>query len=81
MVAMARLPRLSPTMANLGLSLSIPLSASVDTARAPQFLGLKQLQVPERKPQKLEEMIHILGFLLGILIYLVGVVFGRGVLH
>ena len=36
MVAMARRARLSPTMANLGLSLSIPLSASVDTARAPQ---------------------------------------------
>jgi len=33
----ARLARLSPTMANLGLSLSIPLSASVDAARAPQF--------------------------------------------
>lgn len=51
----ARLARLSPTMANLGLSLSIPLSASVDAARAPQFVGkrMKKVQVPKMKPEQI----------------------------
>lgn len=39
-------------MANLGLSLSIPLSASEDAARAPQ-LDWKKVQVPEMKPEKI----------------------------
>ena len=56
----ARLARLSPTMANLGLSLSIPLSASVDAARAPQFFG-KRCKSQRWSLKNLEEMIHILG--------------------